>query len=253
MDETAPPAIQALLEQLRQEFLEELPTRIDHIERLILAPESDTTELCRLVHSLKGLGGTHGIDILSFACHQFEEALATVKGAPTKTQRDLLLAHVDILRKIQALGAQADRHAETVHQALRALRENGRGRRTEILLVEPSVTMAALLQEQLGSLPVHIDVIDDGLTALELYLHRRHDIVVTAGEPRRLHGPALIAAIRQLRTPALCLLITADASASKAASGGADHVFQRDRALPDRLYSRIARHLETMASPASGS
>lgn len=244
MDETAPPAIQALLERLRQEFLEELPTRIDAIERLILAPGADGNDLCRQVHSLKGLGGTHGIDILAFACHQFEETLATTETAAPEARRDTLLAYVDILRRIQALGGQADQQAETVRQALRNLREGGRGRHTEILLVEPSAAMAALLQERLGSLPVRIDVTDDGLAALELYLHRRHDIVITAGEPRRLHGPALIAAIGQMRDPALCLLITADATVSKAASGGADHVLQRDRELPDRLSYQIARHIE---------
>ncbi len=252
MDETAPQAIQALLEQLRQEFLEELPTRIDTIERLILAPGADENELCRQVHSLKGLGSTHGIDILSFACHQFEEALAATEGSAPEARRDTLLAHVDILRRIQSLGGQADRQAEAVRQALRNLRESGRGRRTEILLVEPSAAMAALLQERLGSLPVRIDVTDDGLAALELYLHRRHDIVITAGEPRRLHGPALIAAIRQMRDPALCLLITADATISKAASGGADHVLQRDRELPDRLGYLISRHIEAVSPIPSG-
>ncbi len=252
MDETAPQAIQALLEQLRQEFLEELPARIDAIERLILAPGADENELCRQVHSLKGLGGTHGIDILSFACHQFEEALAATEGMSPETRRDTLLAHVDILRRIQSLGGQADRQAEAVRQALRDLREGGEAHRAEILLVEPSAAMAALLQERLDSLPVRIDVTDDGLAALELYLHRRHDIVITAGEPRRLHGPALIAAIRQMRNSALCLLITADATISKAASGGADHVLQRDRELPDRLGYLIARHIENASRTQAG-
>ena len=122
----------------------------------------------------------------------------------------------------------------------------------EILLVEPSAAMAALLHQRLDSLPVRIDVTDDGLAALELYLHRRHDIVVTPGEPRRLHGPALIAAIRQQRNPALCLLITADATISKAASGGADHVLQRDRELPDRLGYLISRHIEAVSPTPSG-
>ena len=244
MDTTAPRAIQQLLTRLRDEFLQELPARIDAIERLVLEPRDASGELCRQVHSLKGLGATHGIDILSFACHQFEETLATLGETAPDARRDTLLAYVDILRRIQALGAQAEQQADAIRRMLRTLREGGQGRRAELLLVEPSSAMAALLKERLGPLTVQVDVVDDGIAALELFLHRRHAIVVTAGEPRRLPGAALIAAIGQLRHPAVCLLITADASVSKASSGGADHVLQRDRELPDRLHYQIARYLD---------
>ncbi len=250
MDETTPAAIQALLEQLRQEFLADLPNRIDTIERLILDDHADGNELCRQVHSLKGLGGTHGIDILSFACHQFEEALATTSGAMPAERRAALLAYVDILRQIRNPDTRAGQSDESIREALDALRQGDLTGQASLLLVEPSATMTALLQERLATLPVNIDVIDDGLAALDRFLHRRHDIVITAGEPRRLGGAALIAAIRQYHDSTLCLLVTAYGNLTRADSGGADHVLQRDRNLPDRLHYLLTRHLGDV--PPSG-
>ncbi len=238
MDETAPEDIRRLLAQLRREFLAELPDRIATIESLILDGGREET-LCREVHSLKGLGGTHGIDILSFACHQFEEALART------TDTDRRLAYVDVLRRIQALGEAADGQAESLHQRLQALRdaESGPAAVTDLLLVEPSAAQAAMLRERLADLPLRLDHCDDGLTALELYLHRHHGIVITAGEPRRLPGAALVAAVRHCRGEPLCLLVSGDGRLDRAASGGADQVLARDRELPDRLHRRIRRHL----------
>ncbi len=248
MDASAPQDIQRLLRRLREEFLQELPNRIDAIERLILEPRAEPEELCRQVHNLKGLGATHGIDVLSFACHQLETHLAD--AGETANDRTRLLAHVDILRQIQQLGSEAIQQAEPIRQALRALDGNRPGNVLSLLLVEPSASLAGLLQERLADLPLQIDRTDDGLSGLEHYLNRRHAVLVTAGEPRRLGGAALIAAVKHSRQGDMdchCLLVTGSDGLSHAASGGADRILPRDRELPDRLHAAIARQVEQAA------
>ncbi len=246
MDATAPQAIQDLLRRLREEFLQELPARIDAIERVILDPRADPAELCRQVHSLKGLGATHGIDVLAYACHQLETELAETEETAGCQER--LLAYVDILRRVEKLGDEVAQHAEPIRQALRALHLRQRGKVSSLLLVEPSPSLAGLLRERLSALPLQIEQTDDGLTGLEHYLNHRHAFLVTAGEPLRLPGPALIAAVKHSRHgegDCHCLLVTGIAGITAANSGGADRILHRNRQLPDRLYAEIVRQMET--------
>lgn len=102
-------SFQALLANMRAEFLDEFPERCGHLEDLVLSLEKSPAnhetfnELYRKVHSLKGSGGTHGLNIVTTVCHQLETRLtdAAAKQAFGKAFVSAALAYVDMLRKVQ--------------------------------------------------------------------------------------------------------------------------------------------------------
>ncbi len=100
-----------MLDALRKEFLNDLHGRIDDIEQLVLAlPVHDRhEELYRHIHGLKGSGGTHGLELLSFACHQIEEEMKRLNAAGELAEEvriRLLLDYIDVLRSINIMALQ---------------------------------------------------------------------------------------------------------------------------------------------------
>lgn len=63
---------------------------------------STCRELYRQVHTLKGSGGTYGLDFLSDICHPFEDLLSAIIETPLLTKQDAIelgLNYVDLMRK----------------------------------------------------------------------------------------------------------------------------------------------------------
>ena len=80
MNSTNSDTFQQMLLQLRKTFLEDMPEKLDRLESLLLEIEKNGdggevfNELYRIVHSLKGSGGTHGLHIITTICHQLEDS-----------------------------------------------------------------------------------------------------------------------------------------------------------------------------------
>ncbi len=211
-------AFQALLDNMRREFVDGLPERCDSLEEWILAleaaPDSRETfnELYRGVHSLKGAGGTHGLSIVTTLCHQLENALTEAESQQNfgSIFASGALAYVDLLRQI-VVQARCDRPDYSgIEDALETLHRSGLQSRKAGLIAEPSSAMAGFYQQALTVLPVQLTVVDNGLTALERLLHESFDFVIVGRELKELNGIALIAALRASqgrnhRIPALLL------------------------------------------------
>lgn len=229
--------IHNMLAGLRREFINELASRLDEVETriLALATEPGHAELYRQIHSLKGSGGTHGLDLLSFACHQLEEEITRLDSQQQLHEKEgvqTLLDYVDVLRRIQTMAQQETDGEVAIRDTLQRLREASTGDRSEILLVEPAGSIAQMVSQCLHALPVAVTSKNSGLDALELLLHRKYDLVITALETRSLSGQALIAAaktMRRYRHGLPCILLTSNPLNPDSLVVAPDHVVVRNQ------------------------
>ena len=202
---TANNPIQSLLDQLRRDFLAELPGRIQEIESLILgqAKNDNYEEIYRLVHSLKGGGGTHGIQIISVICHQLESYLEKQQETDNLGSTECIdhcLKHIDLLIKTHEQASEGKNKFTEIEKRLNNISNSFSDHKYSMLLVESSRLQVNLIKQFLSSLPLAIDTHNNGLKALELLLHKKYDIIITGMEVDELNGAALVAAMRLSKT-----------------------------------------------------
>ncbi len=196
---------QQMLQQMRVNYIAELPERIDELEQLTLALkqgdsfEAQFEELYRKTHSLKGTAGTYGMQMISTVCHELEEALERIADAPGKADDQFLdrcIAYFDLMRQVVEGARRGQAAFPEIESALGAMRSDIIGNNISALLVEPSRVNAALYTGMLKGLPVKISIVDSGCSALEMLLRNHFDLLITGYETSALNGLALIAALR---------------------------------------------------------
>ncbi len=189
---------QQILQQLRDNFLEELPERCDTIEDGILslgngADNEHFQRLYRAVHSLKGSAGTHGIPTISTICHQLEDGLSTVH-APEHI--DLYLRYLDLIHRCIEIAHDKQPNYTEIDQALEDIRRHNSPHLLSGLIVENSPAMTALYQGALAKQPVRLAVEQDGMVALNRLLYERFDLLIMGVETRTLNGTGVLYALR---------------------------------------------------------
>ena len=247
-----------LLEQLKANFLSELPNQCQELSTLVLSlaqhPENRGIyeELYRRVHSLKGSAGTHGIHIISQVCHHFEDLLATLDDASTKINNAFTnncLAYVDLIQ--DAIKAAQHAHAdytaiehelEHIKQVLS--KDNYRG-----MVLEPSSMMALMYKDALLSLPVQLALSNSSLSALERLLQERFDFLILGKEQKMLNGAALISALRasgSVNSSIPTIMITSNGNKGIPECGKPDHIIARDTQLTDTLVKAVESVINTL-------
>lgn len=242
-------ALQALLQGLRERFIDELPERCDGLEHLILqlesSPQDRSTfdELFRSVHSLKGSGGTHGLPVITTICHHLESLLAEAGPARAcdRAFATQALAHIDLLRQAATLGRSDNPDYAELESAAASLRQSALQDRKAGLIAESSLVMLRIFEKALDRLPVHLTVVDNGLLALEHLIRQRFDFLIAGREIEQLNGIALVTALRATsganrRIPAI--LITSN-HADIPAHAEFSAVLARDQALADNLVAAL--------------
>lgn len=196
--------ISELLEQIRQQYIAELPSRFDSIESYVLNLDDQVTftenfeELYRLVHSLKGSAGTHNLHILSTIAHHFENLITETGKTPPakKSQIDQLLLYIDFLRHSLEQIINGETVFSEVEKKLLKLHSSEKTAKIRVLVLEPSKTINNIINQVLADYPVNIDVCQDGYTALRSLLMENYDLLVVNAEAPVLNGVALIAALK---------------------------------------------------------
>lgn len=200
---------QKLLLELRTSYISDLPAQFDDLEQQVLSfktPDtftSDFQELFRKIHSMKGTAGTHGLNIITRICHQFEDQLHIVDGKFERINETLFsnwLKYVDLLRLTLDLINSSDDKFTSVENELDLLRSNIHMGEHSVLVVEDSRSTGKLCYQALNDMPLRISVIDDGFQALELLLHGKFDLLITSMEVKTLNGIGLIAAIKMSKS-----------------------------------------------------
>ena len=197
--------VQALLDKLKDEFIAELPNRIEEIENLILGLDSNDNyeEIYRNVHSLKGGGGTHGLQIISVICHHLETYLQASHDSGCLHTSDCIdhsLKYIDLLLKTHEDAFSKKNQFSRIEIALNKLTNSESAHKYTALILESSRLQIDLIKKSLSPIPLVIETHDNGLKALELLLHKKYDIIITAMEINELNGEALISAMRLSRS-----------------------------------------------------
>ena len=199
-----PDAFQKMLLQLRTTFLEEMPEKFNRLEDLLLEIEKSGTnsevfnEVYRIVHSLKGSGGTHGLHIITTICHQLEDLLNSTDGGSkfSPNHISISLKYVDLLRLTTERIRGGDAAFPQVEKRLSELRQKLAPKHFAVLLVDNSKLVSSICLEALSKLPVQTVVMQDGILALVRALTERFDLIITTNEIPRLSGVALIGALK---------------------------------------------------------
>jgi CheY-like chemotaxis protein len=198
-------AIQALLSQLKQNYIAELPDRFDQMEAIALQLENEGftleryNEFYRLVHSLKGSGGTYGLQIIGSVCHPLEDYLNTI--TPKSNLRQLgfghiVLSYIDLLREIgKRLQSRHTLFAD-IEEVLTRLSQRAFAPRYSALVVENSAVVIKVLRQTLAPFNFRVAVEADGYLALGRCLIEPFDLIISAVEVKQLNGYAFMAALK---------------------------------------------------------
>lgn len=190
-----------LLAGMRDDFVRDLPERCDLIEQCVLVLERGGggafDDLYRHIHSLKGSGGTFGIELITRICHQFESFISETHKSFDPLAVSYALSYVDLLRRVADVPERESLVTGTIDQDLEQLRISSMPGCASVLLVEPSVATRKFCQGVLEHLSVRLASLDRGLPALELMLHQPFDLLVAARELPDLNALALVAALRE--------------------------------------------------------
>lgn len=198
--------IENLLNDLRNNYLAELPSRFDELDNLILGfdhtdkPAENYENLYRNVHSIKGSAGTHTLHIISTICHDFEDQLSLHQNNITeldRTEIDCWLRYVDLLRKAHALFLNENADLPSIEHELQSLRTSNNQKITyRCLLVAPTKLQRQICESVLAENNTSLAVAGDGYEALGRLLASNYDFLITNHEISMLNGLALIAATR---------------------------------------------------------
>lgn len=195
---------QQMLLQLRNTFLDDMPERLDCLESLLFAMKNNGTdgevfnEFYRIIHSLKGNGGTFGLHIITTVCHQLEDLLNTTDGGTkfTPARIDTSMNYVDLLRlTVEQINA-GNTNFPQIEERLGELRKQLDQKQFTVLLIDNSKLSTQIYLQALAELPVRPVVMADGLQALMRILTEPFDLLITTNEIPVLNGVALIGALK---------------------------------------------------------
>lgn len=242
----------ALLDQLKRQYLAELPNKIEDIEGILLAfdPQADSRDefdtLYRQVHSLKGSAGTYGLHIISTICHKLEDYLEYSSTTPKDEFLRHALRFIDLLKGVFELLQQGTASFQAIEQALSDLDGSIYKQTSNVLLVTPSKSTQALCIGVLQPLPLHISITEDGITALTRLGCEKFDVLITGMENPTLNGMSLTAALRLsggANATIKTILLTSDI---------ADHINYSRFTDPDIVIHRNARFADNLLSTVHG-
>lgn len=245
---------QKLLEQIRQGYLAEMPTKCDEIENLVLQLKgcfSETfSDLYRLVHSMKGSAGTHGLNVVSTICHELEDRLVQVDadgGAISNSDTDIMLKLVDLVRRAAGIAHESRPDFGDVEGELEAVRKSMLQDLQPVLLIETGY-VRLLAQEALSELPVQVVVEEDGLDALRRLLNTRFTCVISANEVKSLNGLAVLSALRasdSCNKKIQAVLLTSSSELAEQKNSPFDYVVSRSASFGEDLVAAVAKAITT--------
>ncbi|MFZ6754486.1 Hpt domain-containing protein [Undibacterium sp. Dicai25W] len=243
---------QAVLDALRSNYLNDLPSHIDDLESLILKLESHGFELeiCRdlyrQIHSLKGSGGTYGMHVISDICHPFEDLISGLLEHTESLYQGFVstaLEYIDLLRNVTSQYQQSKTPDEEIRLKLQGLRNRALQNPYSALVIESSDVVVNIIKDVLKMYRFRIEVAKDGYLGLGRILSEPFDLVVTGLETPRMNGMALISAAQRLGGKSKntkCVLITA--SQLKQDEDIPDFVLQKDALFRER-FNKVVHHL----------
>ena len=196
---------EALLAQIRENYLRELPEKFDAMESLALemiqGGDKEVFEsLFRATHSMKGSAGTYGLDILTTICHNLEDCFYQYQEDNedySSEQMQSWLSYVDLLRRAYTLLEDQLSDFNLIESELTKLRSQRNQFQFRGLIVAQSDLDIAMIQKTFAKKGIDFSIVHDGMEGLDRLLNERFDFYICTNQLSRLNGISVIAAIKQ--------------------------------------------------------
>lgn len=195
-----------VLEQLRGDFLADIPEWMDRIDDTAMngvdRGKEPILSLYREAHNLKGTAGSYGFRTVSLIAHRLEDYLQELSELEER-HVTAIGVFVDRMRGI----FEADHEPET-EETGRILRDLPRARLAdldtavasdiEILLVTPSRSVARILQHELRAYGYQVTRVETAWQAVEMAVCVCPDMVITAAVLDSMSGIDLVLGLRAM-------------------------------------------------------
>lgn len=239
--------INQVLKTLRENYLNELPERLQAMESLILGLEEnnnheDYQELYRHVHSQKGSAGTHGFHIISSICHQFESQLAVYQNDLQSITRDVVnhwLTYMDLIKEALRQIEKNEQEFSLIKEKLQSLAEENQDKQNfSCLLVDYKTSTTTMIADLLKEHGFDVVIMHDGYDVLGRLLIEKFDLLICGQEIASLNGLVLISANRlsgSINNHIPSVLITSSDIEKPCKDTGPDYVLKRNPDLVNNV------------------
>ncbi|MCW8914693.1 MAG: Hpt domain-containing protein [Magnetovibrio sp.] len=183
------PDLQMILADIRQDFMVNTRDKLDDLEEEIEAirmgadnPEQHILEIKRVIHSIKGAGGSFGFPTISKVAHGLEDYLETTGDVSTVTADDLTV-FINTIADILMAGDEPDH--ELAHMMLRSLPTGRRqsGVRAldkgSALMLMPRGVQRKIISQELAQLGYKVSILEKPVEAIDMALTLHPDYVIT--------------------------------------------------------------------------
>lgn len=241
-----------LLASLQKEFLDNLPSRIDAIETLVLklSSQDQIEELYRMAHNLKGTAGTYTLHVISRICHQFEEYLKLPlpqDAAEGQQYINQLLKYIDLMRHSNHIAHENNPDYSRIDAELDKLITHTSKKKLKILLVDNSQSTIKLFNAAFSDENLELDCFTDGFSAIEKLTMNKYDLLITGDEIPTFSGRSVISAVKlgtNRNKKIKSVLITSKSISNTARDSDPDIILKRDA----KLIENIQQILTTLKS-----
>jgi len=216
------PDLEMILADMRRDFIEGARDKLDAVEDEIEAlrfsadnAENHILEIKRIIHSIKGAGGSFGFPTISKVAHGLEDYLETSGDVSTVMTEDLVV-FVNTLTDILVSGEEPDE--DLAHMMLRSLPTGRRQSGVRALdkgsavMIMPRGVQRKIISQELAQLGYKVSILDKAIEAIDMALTLKPDFVITTHALERMNGIELAWALQtfQATRKVQVAVVTAD-------------------------------------------
>ena len=192
-----------LQERFRQEFLDQLPHKLQHAAQFLDAlphhasPQAPLAELFLIIHSIRGSSATFGLPWLTVICHPFEELIQSAIDTRLQVSLFVTLAHnyLALLHHTAQTLAEGRSPGDDIPKQLAKLHRQAFALCFTVAVVVNSRTLREMCLQALQPFDARVVEFDDPLNALQRILTEPFHAMIVSSELYPMRGEALIASI----------------------------------------------------------
>lgn len=198
-----------ILADIRQDFIDNTRDKLDVVDDEIEAlrtgsdqPEQHILEIKRIIHSIKGGGGSFGFPTISKVAHGLEDYLETSGDISTVVADDLQV-FVNTLTDI--LMAREEPDPELAHMMLRSLPTGRRQSGVRALdkgsamMLMPRGVQRKIISQELAQLGYKVSILDNPIAAIDMALTLKPDYVIVTQVLERMTGMEMAWALQMFQ------------------------------------------------------
>lgn len=195
------PDLQMILAGLRQDFIDNTRDKLEQVDEEIEAIRSGATntehhilEIKRIIHSIKGAGGSFGFPTISKVAHGLEDYLETSGDVSTVTAEDLQV-FANTLMDILFAGEEPEE--DLAHMMLRSLPTGRRQSGVRALdkgsaiMLMPRGVQRKIISQELAQLGYKVSILENAIEAIDMALTLKPDYVIATQALERMTGMEL--------------------------------------------------------------